>query len=952
MIRNILFITVLIFLVFTVNGKEAINPTITPVFFTPSTTITVTYDVTGTPLANLTTAYIWVWIPGKNTNAIYNINPANATAAPAMFTKNLVGGRTLFSITFTPSAFFSGSIAAETSIGMLLKGPDWSNGQTTDYIANFWDGNFKVQLTSPQQQPLFVSNLDIIHIEAQTPVVATFQLFVNGNLVNSQSGITVYSYDHQVTEVAGGSTVAVVAQAGAASDNASFQYLISTSSPVQPRPSGVRPGINYQPDNTRAILCLWAPGKNSVYAFGDFSNWQVLPEHLMFRDGEYFWIELTGLQPQQEYGYQYLVNEQLKLADPFADKILDPLDQYISPSVYPALKPYPVQALNSADYFNRVSVFQTGQVPFTWQISNFQKPAKENLVIYEVLLRDYFSSQHRTYQSLLDTLSYLKRLGVNAIELMPIMEFNGNEGWGYNPTFMFAPDKYYGPKEKLKELVDACHANGMAVILDIALNHQDIPNPMVLLDFDFSTFRPTAQNRWFFTQARHPFNVFYDMNHGSTYTQQYVDTVNYYWLKEYKIDGFRFDLSKGFSTTNYCTTPNCDTGGEVAAWSGYDATRIALLKRMADKIWSHSPDAYIILEHLGSNTEEKELAEYRYSEGKGMLLWGNMNHAYSQISMGYGSDADISGVYYKNRSWETPGLVAYMESHDEERIMYRNLTNGNSASGYSVRNLSTALNRIKAASLLFYTVPGPKMLWQFGELGYDFSINQCVGGSVSSNCRLDPKPVVWDYYNQPSRQSLFYYTADLIRLKKTYDVFQSGNLLMTTGNSLVKQIILRNEPYTAAPTSADDMNVVIVANFDVVPVTTNISFPHTGVWFDYYSYGMPITISSTSTSFTLAPGQYRLFTDVEIENGIVTGIDRTAWEPLVLDVFPNPFINRLNLKTDMLVDKACLINITGTRFCLTKISDTEWLVPALAGGVYILELGLRNRIVHVKVVKE
>jgi 1,4-alpha-glucan branching enzyme len=950
--RRFFFAVVLVLTNGFVLAKESINPTITPLFFTPSTSITVTYDVTGTPLAGLATAYIWVWIPGKNTNAIYNINPANATAAPAMFTKSFVSGRTLFSITFTPSAFFSGSIAGETSIGMLLKGVDWSNGQTTDYIANFWDGNFKVQLTSPQQQPLFVATLDMIHIEAQTPVASVFQLYINGNLVNSQSGVTLYSYDHQVTETSGGSTVQLVAQAGPSSDETSFQYLISANSPVQARPPGIRPGINYKPDNTRVTLCLWAPGKSSVYAFGDFSDWQVLPQNLMYRDGEYFWIELNGLVSNQEYAFQYLVNEQLKLADPFADKILDPLDQYIPATSYPGLKTYPSKALNPQDYFNRLSVFQTGQSPFTWQVTNFQKPAKENLVIYEVLLRDYFSNQHRTYQSLIDTLSYLKRLGVNAIELMPIMEFNGNEGWGYNPTFMFAPDKYYGPKEKLKELVDACHANGIAVILDIAMNHHDIPNPMVMLDFDFSTFRPTANNKWFFTQARHPFNVFYDMNHGSTYTQQYLDSVNYYWLHEYKIDGFRFDLSKGFTTTNYCTTSNCDTGGEVAAWSGYDAGRIALLKRMADKIWSHSPDAYIVLEHLGSNTEEKELAEYRFSEGKGMLLWGNLNHAYSQNSMGYGSDSDISGVYYKNRSWDAPHLVGYMESHDEERMMYRNLTNGNSASGYSVRNLNTALNRIKAASLLFYTVPGPKMLWQFGELGYDYSINQCAGGSVNSDCRLDPKPVVWEYTLQQSRQSLFNHVADLIRLKKEYDVFQSGSLLMTPGNSLVKQLIFRNEPYNPNPSIPDDMNAVIVANFDVVPVTVNVSFPHTGVWFDYYSYGSPVTVSSTLTSFTLAPGQFRLFTDVEIENGIITGITPKEEARLQVHAFPNPFTNRLTITADEAIEQVYLLTPSGQQLPLTRLSYTEWAANGVKPGMYILRILSRRKVHYIKLVKE
>src|SRR5690606_27172272 len=194
--------------------------------------------------------------------------------------------------------------------------------------------------------------------------------------------------------------------------------------------------------------------------------------------------------------------------------------------------------------------FQTNQTSYQWQVTDFQKPAKENLIIYEVLIRDFFDNGNRTYRSLADTIGYFKRLGVNAIQLMPVMEFNGNESWGYNPAFMFAPDKYYGHKNELKAFIDKCHQEGIAVILDIAMNHQDLPNAYVLMDYDFDADRPAASNRWFNPTARHPFNVFFDMNHESAYTKAYLDTINHYWLNEYKIDGFRFDLSKGFTQIN------------------------------------------------------------------------------------------------------------------------------------------------------------------------------------------------------------------------------------------------------------------------------------------------------------------------------------------------------------------------------------------------------------------
>ena len=265
------------------------------------------------------------------------------------------------------------------------------------------------------------------------------------------------------------------------------------------------------------------------------------------KDGEHFWLEVSGLTPGTEYGFQYYVDESLKIADPYADKILDPDDQYIPASTYPNLIAYPPKAVNDQWYFNRVAVLQTGQQPYAWQAANYQKPAPGSLVIYELLIRDFFASGQRNYQNLIDTLGYFKRLGINAIELMPIMEFNGNDSWGYNPTFMFAPDKYYGTKNKLKEFIDQCHQQGMAVILDIVMNHQDIPNAYAMMNFDFTAFKPTPDNPWFNVNSPHPYSVFFDLNHESNYTKTYLDTVNYYWLNEYKVDGFRFDLAKGFT---------------------------------------------------------------------------------------------------------------------------------------------------------------------------------------------------------------------------------------------------------------------------------------------------------------------------------------------------------------------------------------------------------------------
>ena len=923
-------------------SKESLTPVITPGFYSPTTSITITYDVTGTPLANLTDAFAWVWIPGKNIDSKYNVNPASADVSGTnnvKFLKSVSAGKTIFTLTVVPASLFDGDISAEAQFGILLKGNDWSNGQTTDHIATFWSGNFELKLISPLQETFFGNQGDELLITAETPVAADYNLYADGNLIDAQTDITQYTFTY--TLVSSSNYATLILEAGTGSDNAeqSFQIIFPGTSPDAERPAGIIPGINYdQLDDSKATVCLWAPLKNSVYLVGDFANWKILPEYLMKKDGEYFWLEISGLDPDKEYAFQYLVDETLYVADPYADKILDPDDQYIPEVAYPGLLPFPNDALKQQWYFNRAAVLQTGQTPYEWQVQDFEKSAKKDLIIYELLIRDFFGPGERNYQNLIDTIGYLKKLGINAVELMPITEFNGNESWGYNPAFMFAPDKYYGTKNKLKEFIDRCHAEGIAVILDVVMNQQDIPNPYVLMYYDFDTGKPTAGNPWFNPDATHPFNVFFDLNHESTYTQQYLDTVNHYWIHEYKFDGFRFDLSKGFTQKN--------ANGNVGLWGQYDASRIEILKRMADKIWDHSPDAYVILEHFAEDAEEKELAEYRADENKGMMLWGNYNGAYSQNTTG-AAGADFSTINFSDRGWTVPHIIGYMESHDEERLMYRNLQTGRSMGSYNIKNLGTALERVKAASLMFLTVPGPKMIWQFGELGYDQSINRCEDGTTNEGCRVSAKPVHWDYREDDSRYDLYSHLADLIELRITYDVFRDGTASIQSGTTFVRQMSLKNSPYTSTPADASEMNVQIVANFDAIAHSETLSFPHTGTWFEYYS-GHVVSVSGATISETLRPGEYRMYTDIQLRDP-VTSVEGEG--EAVFSVYPNPVLDELFIDGH---DAATVTfySVDGRQVDISKGADGIWSVANLPKGLYIMRIQNSETIKQVKIIKQ
>jgi 1,4-alpha-glucan branching enzyme len=168
----------------------------------------------------------------------------------------------------------------------------------------------------------------------------------------------------------------------------------------------------------------------------------------------------------------------------------------------------------------------------------------------------YDYTPERSIAGLMKRLDYIENLGVNAIELMPVTEFDGNYNWGYSPNHYFALDKAYGTPEQLKEFVDECHKRGIAVILDMVFNHATGLNPMNKL-YPYGT--ELAYNPWFNVNAPHSDNVYEDWNHDFYLTKLMFTRALQYWLKEYKIDGYRMDLSHGLcGTTNNAMTHIAD----------------------------------------------------------------------------------------------------------------------------------------------------------------------------------------------------------------------------------------------------------------------------------------------------------------------------------------------------------------------------------------------------------
>lgn len=600
--------------------------------------------------------------------------------------------------------------------------------------------------------------------------------------------------------------------------------------PVDPGlPAAAKDGVVFINNGTSAIVTLYAPYKKSVALIGEFNNWQGTAMKNT-ADGNVWWVQLDNLNPDTEYVYQFLVDGDLKVADPYCEKILDPAnDSFISNSTYPGLKAYPTGKTTGI-----VSVMQAKQPAYSWKNTpGFTRPAKNNLVIYELLVRD-FTADH-SYTSTLQKLDYLVGLGINAIELMPVNEFEGNLSWGYNPSFYFAPDKYYGTKIALQQFIDECHGKGIAVILDMVLNHSFSQSPMVQLYFDQPSARPLAISPWFNTRSdTHPFNVGYDFNHESGATKTFSKNVMKFWMQEYKIDGFRFDLSKGF--TQKVSTDD-------ASFSAYDASRIAIWKEYNNYIKSiDANNFYVILEHFADATEEKLLAD------EGMMLWNGLNVNMNEATMGWLDNSDFSWAFFARHGFgKSENLINFIESHDEERTMFKNLAYGNASGTYDVKNLAVALKREEMAAAFLLAIPGPKMIWQFEELGYDVSINY--------NGRTGNKPIRWEYFDQAERKGLYNAYAKFINLKKKNSIFNAADASYSlTGG--IKYIRLVEGANT----------MVVLGNFDVSSKDASIDFKAAGVWHDALSGGT-ITLSSNTYTKTLAPGEYHIYTRMPLNGG-------------------------------------------------------------------------------------
>lgn len=961
-------ITILFFLFFgamVAAQTQTVTYSINPPSFEENTSITITingssvneatWGVTGNAL------YMWAWSYDAN-DANSMDCPTNGTWAASnelnRFTYN--AGTDTYTKTIVPSTFYN-----RTGIGRIAFLVKAKNGtgdkKSQDIYAEV--GLFQVTLTAPAENSTttinYLGNLNIAANNTGGP--ASYNLKANGISINTNPSTSTYAYNH--TNIAGNTNYELEIIQGSITVVKKFSVLVNPGIISEAMPAGLNDGANYSADYTKATLVLNVPGKDYVYVAGSFNNWTPWVAYAMKKDpatGK-FWVEITGLTPNQSYSYQYWIVDTtpvanspavVKTADPFSTLVLSPFDdpEIATLDVYPNLPAYP------AGQEREVSVLQTGDnayYNYNWSsaTTNFVKPSKKDLVIYEVLVRDFDAD--RSYQNLIDKINYFKDLKVNAIQLMPVMEFEGNESWGYNTVFHMALDKRYGPASKLKEFIDLCHQNGIAVILDIALNHVYGRSPlerMWMLDSDGDGWangtgpRTSAENPYCNQNAMHSYSVGTDLNHfrePQNLTGYYVDQTIKHWVNEFKIDGFRWDLTKGF--TQAC--PYTGSGSaQDGCTNGYQPDRVGKLKYYADLQWTINPNFYVIFEHLGtggSYNEEVEWANYRKTGdadgiSKGIMQWRKMTDAYANFLKG--NSTNLSGVADASERF-----IGYAESHDEERVAYKALNE----SGQTTGNLPKTLKRMSAMGSVLFLVPGPKMIYHFGDLGYNSSIFTCSNGTVSNpDCKLATKPQPqWteDWLGNPDRRKIYDDWAKMIDMKKAENVFENGTHawnFATIGKP-------RLDVWTSTTQSASLSYVFVLTNMTNTASSVAGGFPYTGTWYNLMD-GSQINVTDVNMMVNIEADGFRIYGN----KAVVLATDQFDYSDTVT-LSPNPSADYFSINAN--VNKVEIYSIAGQMIKSfgSQSDQYQYNISDLSSGLYLVKaIDTNNRKKTMRLIKQ
>jgi len=494
-----------------------------------------------------------------------------------------------------------------------------------------------------------------------------------------------------------------------------------------------------------ATFVFYAPHKRYVSLVGDFNGWDTRA-HPLVTDGHGLWWTTLPHPGPARYGFYVAIDDQAHVwvGDPYATQV-----------VWSERGPWGIVPQPS---------------DFAWQDLGWQTPPLRDLVIYELCVRDfagYWQANQPFYGNLRELTSYvpyLKELGINAVELMPIQAFPGASSWGYNPVFYFAIAQTYGGPADLKHFVNECHGHGIAVILDVAFNHAwgEHPYYRIYPPLYSANGEPLADWNPFFHHTPPGVNMWggVDWDHFTPETTRYFQDCLRFWLQEYHIDGFRFDWAGG---VDYDSREPLRPG--FHPYHGMSALGWA-----ARQV---KPDCLLIAEFwpVEGSHPDKSAAKLVRETPIGAVWNGDFHHTLDDVlnQRWQWEQQDIFralGGFREAGFWSADETVNYSCSHDEVRpeheIKFYSWPHIPRPAEMSVGAMALAKGLLGLIAL--FAVPGVPMIYAGQEFGED------------APRTIDFQPLHWGKLLQPPHAEHNQAVMRLIAARRAHPALRSDHV--------------------------------------------------------------------------------------------------------------------------------------------------------------------------------
>ena len=544
---------------------------------------------------------------------------------------------------------------------------------------------------------------------------------------------------------------------------------------------------------------LYAPHKPYVSLVGDFNDWNTRTNRLVTAGSGVWWTTIAH-PGTTRYGFYVAIDDQshVWVGDPYATQV-----------AWTAQAPWAVLPARSE--------------PFTWTDAAWRTPPLRDLVIYELCVRDFAGHwvanrpHYGNFDDLLGYIDYLAETGVNAVELMPIQAFPGESSWGYNPVFYFAVANTYGTPDSCKRFVDACHAKGIAVILDVAFNHAWGEHPYYQFYPPLYSAQGETLANWnpFFHHTPPAVNMWggVDWDHFAAETTRYFQDVLRYWLREFHVDGFRFDWVGGVdydSRNPGAPDFNPYHGIRALCWAARQV----------------KPNCILIGEYWPvEGAHPDKTAAQLVAETDMDACWnGHFHHIMEDV-------LNQRWAWEKNDIWRAIGgfresgfatatqLINYTCSHDEVRpeheIKFYSWVHIERPKAMSVPELAVAKARLGLITL--FAAPGVPLIYAGQEFGED------------GPRTIDFLPLHWQKLHQPDLAAYYALVVRLIEARRSHAALRADQIEFYPDDFAANHIVrFKRWPHPDAAGKRDFATIAL--NFGPKAQRIELEMPWNGKW--------------------------------------------------------------------------------------------------------------------------